>query len=191
MLESPPPISIAAKEVQIEGMPALQVASLRYFESSGGFAALVSEITGLAMPAPLMVVLAAAERPGAAIPAYPAPAVRTMLAWRGPTETLLLSADAVQFAALSERAAGAADGCMVDQTGGLCVLRARGANAGDLLLRLGSCESLPAIGEARSGRWAELTVLVACVDSGHYMLVVERVYMEHLLGWIRATAADL
>ncbi len=182
MLE-PPPISIAAKDVQIEGMPALQVASLRYFDSNGGFASLVSEITSLALPAPLMVVHAAANPAGAAGP--------TMLAWRSPTETLLLSADTVQFAALSERAAGAADGCMVDQTGGLCVLRAQGPNAGDLLLRLGSCESLPAIGEARSGRWAELTVLVACVEAGHYMLVVERVYMEHLLGWIRATAADL
>jgi hypothetical protein len=33
-------------------------------------------------------------------------------------------------------------------------------------------------------------VLALCVEEGQILLVVERVYSEHLLGWIRDTAAD-
>ena len=85
---------------------------------------------------------------------------------------------------------GVPDGCMVDQTGGICVLRVQGVRAGDLLLRLGATTAVPDLGEARSGRLAELHVLTACVQAGEYLLLVERVYADHLIGWIRATAAD-
>jgi hypothetical protein len=59
------------------------------------------------------------------------------------------------------------------------------------LLRLGAATAIPNLGEARSGRLAELQVLTACLVSGEVLLLVERVYANHLLEWIGATAADL
>ena len=79
---------------------------------------------------------------------------------------------------------------MVVQTGGMRVLRVTGPKARDLLLRLGSVTAIPALGEARSARLAELQVLTACVQAGEYLLLVDRVYANHLLGWVRATVAD-
>jgi hypothetical protein len=96
---------------------------------------------------------------------------------------------------------------MVNQTGGIQVLRVQGPRAADLMVRLGAPTAAPAAapaaaraaahvtmpspGEARSSRLAELQVLTACVHAGELLLLVERVYADHLLGWIRATAADL
>jgi hypothetical protein len=59
------------------------------------------------------------------------------------------------------------------------------------LLRLGAATVIPNLGEARSGRLAELQVLTACVSPKEYLLLVERVYLNHLLEWMTATAADL
>jgi hypothetical protein len=80
---------------------------------------------------------------------------------------------------------------MVNQTGGIGALRVRGKKAGDLLLRLGAATAIPNLGEARSGRLAELQVMTACLLPGEFLLLVERVYANHLLEWIGATAADL
>jgi Sarcosine oxidase, gamma subunit family len=120
-----------AESLRVAAVTGMQVASLRHFETTGGFAALVQEITGFALPGALRLSSAAGEAGGAG----------TMLAWRSPTETLLLSTDSVQFAALARQLSGAPDGCMVDQSGGLCILEVRGVSARDLLLRLGSCEA--------------------------------------------------
>jgi hypothetical protein len=79
---------------------------------------------------------------------------------------------------------------MVDQTGGIRVLRLQGRRAGDLLLRLGAATAIPGLGEARSSRLAELHVLTVCVQAGQYLLLVDRVYAKHLLDWIGATVAD-
>jgi hypothetical protein len=38
---------------------------------------------------------------------------------------------------------------------------------------------------------AELQVLTACLAPQEFLLLVERVYANHLLEWIGATAADL
>jgi sarcosine oxidase gamma subunit len=156
------------------------VASLRYFDMADRFVATVREFLGSPLPAPLSA-LRIESRPNDA---------RFILLWRSPTETLLLSYDSAAFAELDERAAPEMDGCMVVQTGGIRVLRVMGPKARDLLLRLGSATAIPALGEARTGRLAELQVLCACVQAGEYLLLVERAYANHLLGWIRATAAD-
>jgi hypothetical protein len=58
------------------------------------------------------------------------------------------------------------------------------------LQRLGAATAIASLGEARSGRLAELHVLTACVQSGEFLLLVERVYANHLIEWIRATVAD-
>jgi heterotetrameric sarcosine oxidase gamma subunit len=171
--------------VEIEGLSitverGLQIASLRYFDAAGGFATTVRETLGQPLPEPLH----ASKSDGAT------PDGHIILVWRSPTETLILSDRGSAFAELERRLASAADGCMVDQTGGIRVLRLQGRRAGDLLLRLGAATAIPALGEARSGRLAELHVLTACVQAGHYLLLVERVYAKHLLDWIGASVAD-
>ena len=58
------------------------------------------------------------------------------------------------------------------------------------MLRLGAVTAIANVGEARSGRLAELQVLTACLQPGEFLMLVERVYANHLIEWIRATAAD-
>jgi sarcosine oxidase gamma subunit len=173
------------KVVEIHGLSVrtdrdVPIASLRYFNQSGAFAAAVREAVGRPLPEPLRAIQVGNAVQGAYV----------ILAWRSPTETLLLTDDRAAFDELERQLASAADGCMVNQTGGICVLRVQGVKAGDLLLRLGAASAIPNLGEARSGRLAELQVLTACVHAGEYLLLVERVYANHLLEWIRATAAD-
>jgi heterotetrameric sarcosine oxidase gamma subunit len=170
--------------VEIDGLSVtiehgLQIASLRYFDAAGGFATTVRETLGRPLPEPLR-----ASRAGTT------PDAHIILAWRSPTETLILGNPGAAFAELERRLASAADGCMVDQTGGIRLLRLEGRRAGDLLLRLGAATAIPALSEARSSRLAELHVLTVCVQAGQYLLLVERVYAKHLLDWIGATVAD-
>jgi sarcosine oxidase gamma subunit len=159
----------------------IQIASLRYFDRAGRFSAAVREAVGRALPEPLRAFQVGSAAQGPYV----------ILAWRSPTETLLLSNDRAAFDELERQLAAAPDGCMVNQTGGIGVLRVQGKKAPDLLLRLGATSTIPNLGEARSGRLAELQVLTACLLPGEFLLLVERVYANHLLEWIGATAADL
>jgi len=156
----------------------LAIASLRYFDPAGSFAAAVGEMLGGPLPEPLRA--GRAGRAGSEL----------VLAWRSPTETLLVTADAGWLAAVSAFAAGRSDGCLIDQTGGILSLVLTGARVPDLLLRLGSTDAIPALGEARTSRLAELAVMSLCTRPGEILLLVERVYVRHLLGWIRETVAD-
>ena len=170
-----------SSEVEMAGLSVrvqrqVEVASLRYFDTADRFVAVLREFLGTPLPAPLGALRASGTR--------------FILLWRSPTETLLLSYDPAALAELDERLASEVDGCMVVQTGGIRVLRVAGPKARDLLLRLGSTPAIPALGEARTGRLAELHVLTACVQAGEYLLLVERVYANHLLDWIRASVAD-
>jgi heterotetrameric sarcosine oxidase gamma subunit len=172
--------------IEIDGLSVsadrdLQIASLRYFHHAGRFAAAVGEAVGRTLPEPLRAFQIGSAAQGSYV----------ILAWRSPTETLLLSNDQAAFDELERQLAAAPDGCMVNQTGGITVLRMQGLKAGDLLLRLGAATAIPNLGEARSGRFAELQVVAACLLPGEFLLLVERVYANHLLEWIRATAADL
>jgi len=169
----------AIDELSVDRLHGMQAASLRYFEPGGGFADQVHQIIGWELPGPLVAI-------SAVIPGDR----QSILAWRSPTETLLLATETAEFARLKERLAGAADGCMVDQTGGLGVLRLRGRRADDLVLRMGSNESIPRRGEARSSRLAELNVLTLCVQADELILVVERVYADHLIDWMSRTITD-
>jgi heterotetrameric sarcosine oxidase gamma subunit len=159
-----------------------RVASLRYFNSADAFAAGVHEVIGQTLAPPLRAHAAEAASSGA----------RFILFWRSPTENLFLTRDTALFAELQRRLAAEVDGCMVDQTGGIRVLRVTGPKARDLLLRLGAATAIPAeVGGACTGRVAELPVLTASIQAGEYLLLVERVYLDHLLEWMGATAADL
>src|SRR5258708_25021086 len=171
--------------IEIDGLSVgadrnIRIASLRYFHHAGRFAAAVREAVGRTLPEPLRAFQVGSAAQGSYV----------TLAWRSPTETLLLSNDRAAFDELGRLLAAAPDGCMVNQTGGICVLRVHGEKAGDLLLRLGAATAIPNLGEARSGRLAELQVLTACVWPEEYLLLVERVFAHHLLEWIAATTAD-
>jgi sarcosine oxidase gamma subunit len=171
---------IEVNGLAVDGIRAMQVASLRHFDAAGDFVAAAREIFGVPLPEPLRADTANLR--GEA---------KFILAWRSPTETLLLCADQSAFAHLKERFAGVPGGCVVDQTGGWCAVRVSGARAADLLLRLGTGVSMPGVGEARSSRLADLQVLTLCIQPGTLILLVERVYLSHFLGWATETMADL
>jgi len=155
---------------------AMQAAALRYFEAGAAFSQAVRAVTGVALP-PLLGVLEADT--GA-----------LTLAWRSPTETLLLTPSAPRLAQLEEQLALARDGCLVNLTGGLKVLRVTGDRIADLLCRLGGTASVPAPGEARRSRLADVPVLALAVRAGETLLVVDRGYAAHLMAWIRETLLD-
>jgi sarcosine oxidase gamma subunit len=166
--------------LRIEALSGLQIASLRYFDAAGNFCGVVRQVLGTAIP-----------RAGQALRPRAAADAPEFLAWRSPSESVFASADRSFFAALSAALASTGDGCMVDQTGGICVVRLRGRRAADLLLRLGSATSIPGAGEACTGRVAELTVTTLSIQAEEILLLVERVYADHLMAWIRATVKDL
>jgi hypothetical protein len=179
----------------------LRVASLRYFDAAGPFATHLQVLFGGALPAPLKVVTrpvgaagpctTGAGTPGTSVTGTDAPGTRNVvLAWRSPTEILLLGGSPGYFAALQSAAADRSDGCLVEQTGGISVLTVRGARTADLLLRLGSTAAVPPLGAAHTSRVAELTVMALGARPGEVMLLVERVYAGHLTEWIRQTIAD-
>src|SRR3977135_1009726 len=153
-----------------------QAAALRYFVRGGAFAAVVQDSLGV-LPEGLQ---AAETRDGALI-----------LAWRSPTETLVLTGDPARLSDLEARVAQAADGCLVNLSGGLRVLRLPGERISDLLCRLGGTGSIPRPGEARRGRMADVPVLALCVRAGETLLVVDRAYAEHLMGGGRVSGAGL
>jgi sarcosine oxidase gamma subunit len=176
----------SADDLSVRWDHGLSVASLRYFDPAGPFAAEVGEVLGGPLPAPLR-----AERRVLATEGAGTAGSDLVVAWRSPTETLLVTADAGCLSKVGRFAANCSDGCLVDQTGGILTLVVAGARAPDLLLRLGSIDAIPALGEARTSRMAELSVMSLCTRPGEILLLVERVYARHLFGWIRETVADL
>src|SRR5258705_7566151 len=87
-----------------------QIASLRYFDHAGRFAATVGEAVCRALPEPLHAFQIGRATQGSYV----------ILAWRSPTETLLLSSDRAAFDELWRQFAAAPDSCMVKQTRGIC-----------------------------------------------------------------------
>jgi sarcosine oxidase gamma subunit len=176
----------AFQNIELDGLSVrvelgYQAASLRFFDVTTQFAVVVSETLGRPLAEPLRAVRIEQTSGGAYF----------ILAWRSPTENLLLCSDRAAFFAFATKLSVASDGCLVDQSGGIRVIRVAGRRARDLLLRLGGSTALPELGEARTGRLAELSVQAVSVEKGEYLLLVERVYAPHLLAWINATAADM
>lgn len=153
-----------------------QAAALRYFASDSAFAIAARRASACDLPQ----VLRVQESTDGEL----------LLAWRGPTETLLLTQDAARLAQLEEQLAGLTCGCVVNLSGALTVLRVSG-DAAQLLCRLGGSGSVPESGEARRARLADVAVLSVRLSSGDTLLVVDRAYGAHLSGWIRETLLDL
>jgi sarcosine oxidase gamma subunit len=160
---------------------AVYVGALRYFESTGCFASSVQSTLMTTLPSTLKAKMASAED-GEALVA---------LAWRSPTETILLTDVGSLFENIGRLPVSDPDGCFVDQTHGHCVLRASGKHLLDLFSRLGGGDLFPLLGESKRGRLADVPVLALKVQKKETLLVVERTYMEHLMDWIQETALDL
>jgi heterotetrameric sarcosine oxidase gamma subunit len=174
------PASIDTPELAMSLDRRMQVASLRYFDVQGAFSRAIEASMGVPLPAPLR-----------ATSASPQTAAEAVLAWRSPTETLLLCSEPGFIAALGAQTASMTDGCLVDQSGGALVFRLRGKRIRDLFQRIAGQGTLPALGEARSSRLADVPVLVMQVRSDEILLMVDRQYAEHMVGWIGASAEDL
>ena len=162
--------------------PDAAVASLRYFDADG-FGAALREVTGTVLPGTGQAIRAAPAAAGSG---------ECLLAWRSPSETLMVGNRAL-LAQVAARTAASAHGYVVDQTGGISLLVVCGERGALLLARLGSLGSrdcVPAPGEARTGRLADLSVLTLCVRPLEWLLLVERVYARHLRHWIQVTLDD-
>jgi sarcosine oxidase gamma subunit len=173
------PIQAAGLRVVVE--PRLHVASLRYFDVYGAFARLLHDIVGVALPDSSRALRSPEDLTWEA----------TILAWRSPTETLMISAAPALFETLQGAAATLTDGCIVDQRGGALVLRASGEAVADLFARLGGQGAGPALGESRRTRLADVAVLAVKIQPEDTLLIVERSYAPHLMAAIRISAADL
>jgi hypothetical protein len=152
----------------------MQVATLRYFSRESEVADAVRTETGMPLPA----VLEARE------------AAQLILAWRSPTETLCITRSTTRLSQLGASLAACTGGYLVELTGGLRIVRLTGLRIADLLCRLGGTASVPAPGEARRSRVADMPVLAISVRAGETLLVVDRVDLPHLLAWIRETLLD-
>jgi hypothetical protein len=155
------------------------IASLRYFDAGGDFTAGLAALLGGAMPRPLQC-------------AHYAPAAGTgvRLICCHSTETLALCESSATGAALQAYCDGRADGCLVELTGGLWAWTVAGGRGADLIARLGSVAAVPGPGEARTARLAEIAATVVRVAPEELLLLVDRVYAEHLQAWMRETLAD-
>ena len=184
----------SAHELSVRWDHGFGIASLRYFDPASSFVAEVAEVLGGPLPEPLRahrrLLVTAGDSAGTRAEGAAKGESELVLAWRSPTETLLVTADAGCLTAVDKFAANRSDGCVVDQTGGILTLVVAGPRAPDLLLLLGSTDAIPALGEARTSRLAELSVMSLCTRPGEILLLVERVYARHLFGWIRETVAD-
>jgi heterotetrameric sarcosine oxidase gamma subunit len=181
MAENPHFAAIENPRLRVELLPQWQTASLRYFEREGTFARMVSEVSGLELPDALGVAHVADDHRQAA----------SLLAWRSPTETTLVTDDTRLIDSLQTAAAALDDGCVIDQRGGLLVLRAAGPAAADLLARKAGHGAIPAINESRRARFAEIAVSLVKIRVDEVLLIVDRIYAPHLMASIRASAADL
>ena len=173
------PISVAGLCVSLDAD--LLCASLRYHDSNGPVADRVRSLLNQPLPAPLAAGQSNTTQEGAAV----------TLAWRSPTETLVLCRSRSVLAGIRSDAEYWQEGCYIEQTGGYRAIRLTGARTPDLFSRLGAPQSVPAVGQALRSRLAEVPVLALSLVPGEYLLLVERIYAPHLFDWMRESALDL
>jgi hypothetical protein len=173
------PIEVPSLHVSV--VHGAHVVSLRHFDSEGQFARAVEGIIGAPLPGLLATELATRSPPR----------YWAILAWQTPTEALLLCDDELPIEKLSAEVSALTDGCVIDQTGGMKVLRMSGEGVQSMVARISGQATYPQIGQARRGRFADVPVLALQAHPGEILLVVERLYMEHLMESIRVSAGDL
>jgi len=148
--------------------------SVRYLDTGSTFVEQVQQRLRCRLPRPLEAI-EWAETGSAA---------KLTMAWRSPTETLVLGGRTEVLSGpggLPE----SRDGWVVDMTGAWVVIRCGGSRLEEVFARLGGPGTLPAVGQAKGGRLAELPALALCVREGECEIVIEHYYAAHLLAWIR------
>src|SRR5882672_6113489 len=95
---------VAAPGIQVLLDRSMEVLSLRYFDAAGAFSGIVHSLVGMPLP----------DRLRANTPSSGADGI--ILAWRGPTEALLLCAAAAVVQQLQDALTPLTDGCMIDLT---------------------------------------------------------------------------
>lgn len=171
-------IEVAGLSVRLER--SWHVLALRHFSSDGAFAQACGAWFKRALPAT-----------GGAVRVPVSPyAEAPILAWRNPTTTLVLSRTPATIEALDSALQGHPDGCCVDQSGGIQVLELTGSWVTPLLLRIGSRPEVVESGQVASIRIGEVVVTTLSVEPGCVFLLVDRAYLEHVLDWMRVTAAE-
>ena len=171
--------ALAARDIVVERDATVQIAALRHFDAETCSTRL-RPLIGAALPAPLQALRAQFADGGA----------ECILLWRSPSETWLLCAAAAPIDALRKAWADAADACVVVQTGGIVALYLSGARSADLLARLGASTSNPRPMQALTARLADVTVTLLGLQNDEVLLLLERCYADHVLGWIRETLLD-
>jgi heterotetrameric sarcosine oxidase gamma subunit len=181
MAETQELVLVEGSGLKLELEPRLHAASLRYFERDGAFTRMVHRVAGMSIPNDL----------GATHLADLAKQGITILAWRSPSETTLLTTDNGLLDSLQTAAAVLNDGCVVDQRGGTLVFRARGSEVANLVAKTSGHGAMPAINESRRTRLADAAVLIVKVRAEESLFVVDRIYAPHVMASIRVSAADL
>lgn len=154
----------------------MQVLSLRHLPG-GGSAALLAVMDAHALP-----VL---PEPGRSCGTEP------RLIWRSPNETLLLTQDAAQAAALlaALHPVPGALACALDLSSGSLVLRLQGNSVEALLSRLVDAQAVPReAGEASRVRLADIAAVIWREAPDHAGLLVDRANDQYLARWLTYAA---
>jgi sarcosine oxidase gamma subunit len=155
----------------------VRIASLRYYDPCGTFTAALSALQ-IALPEPLRCTVA-----------RPAPGAADIFAWRSPTETIWICDSPPRFDEIKNALKEADDGYVIDQTSGRRTVQFRGPGSAKMLAQLGSGFAEIAVGASKIGRMADIAVLVCKPNEEETLLVVDRLYLEHLLGFMPLLAA--
>src|ERR1700722_2149368 len=155
--------------------PSVRIASLRYYDPHGAFAAALLP-HGLTLPRPLRCVIGGSAAGSIDI-----------LAWRSPTETVWICDSAPRFDVLRRAIPATDEGCLIDQTPGRRLIRLHGTAARSLA-HLGSGFAEIGVGAVRIGRMADITVLVCRPNMEEWLLIVDRLHLEHFIGYLNNVA---
>lgn len=147
----------------------VRIVSLRYYNTRGVFCAALSTLR-IVVPEPLRCTVA-----------QPTPGALDILAWRSPTETVWICDSPPRFDEIKGALKESDDGYLVDQTHGRRLVQLRGPRSGKLLAHVGSGFAEMAVGASKIGRMADIAVLVCRPSEEQWLLVVDRLYLEHLL----------
>src|ERR1700722_9647106 len=153
--------------------PSVRIASLRYYDPHGAFAAALLP-HGLTLPRPLRCVVAGSAAGSIDI-----------LAWRSPTETVWIVDSAPRLDVLRRALSATDEGCLIDQTHGRRLIRLNGGAARSLA-HLGSGFAEIELGVVRVGRMADIAVLACRPRAEEWLLIVDRLYLEHFIGYLKS-----
>jgi sarcosine oxidase gamma subunit len=162
----------SAMQADVGANGTVRIASLRYYNTHGAFTAALSALR-MPVPEPLRCAVVGPVDRGV-----------DLLAWRSPTETVWICDSAPRFDEIESELRGFDDGCFVDQTCGRRLVRVRGPRGRNLLAHMGSGFAEIAVGAAKIGRMADISVLVCMPSEEETLLVVDRLYLEYLLGFM-------